>query len=323
MGSNAPGGSVFSRQADQPHDRDSMDDDKNASSNAKYPSRRDAEFPEHHVADDEISLYDLWNVLVRRLPVMIGVGGVVVLAGLVYALMQPVEYQYRSGLDLPRVYDPEDGLSVVVARQSVIATLEDIVIPEQRQGLFGDEERGPRVNVVERGGDHSLVLESGSTPERAERVSRLHEAIIESLAERLEGDYERRLSVSVGPYENRRTMLDEQIDVLTSELASLNNRLDGADGVSSLVVAQQLGDIRRELAELRSRRVDADSAVESIRGTSHGAEQTYLASESENPTGPGRTLIMALTVVLGGMLGLFSAFFWEFVSNARRYRHGN
>ena len=300
-----------------------MRDDDTTSGTDNSPSRRDVEFPERYAGDDEISLYDLWDVLVRRLPVLIGVGALVTLAGLVYALTQPVEYQYRSGLDLPRVYDPEDGLEVVVSRQSVIATLEDVVIPEQRQRLFGDEERGPRVEVLERGGEHSLVLQSGSAPERAERMARLHEAVIEAVSERVEGAHERRLTATVRPYENRRAMLDEQIDVLTSELASLNNRLDGADGVSSLVVAQQLGDIRRELAELRSRRVDADSAIESIRATSHGTEQTFLASESENPTGPGRSLIMALTVVLGGMLGLFSAFFWEFVSNARRYRQNN
>lgn len=285
-----------------------------------YPSRREADFPERHAADDEISLYDLWDVLVRRLPVLIGVGALVTLAGLVYALMQPVEYQYRSGLDLPRAYDPDNGLTLVVSRQSVVATLEDVVIPEQRELVFGDEDRGPRVEVLARGGEHSLVLQSSSTPEGAERVARLHEAVIESVSELIEGgDYERHLSGLVRPYENRRTMLDEQIDVLTSELASLNDRLDGAGGVSSLVVAHQLGDIRRELAGLRNRRVDAISAIESIRATSHGTEQTFLASESEAPSGPGRTLVMALTVVLAGMLGLFSAFLWEFVSNARRH----
>lgn len=297
-----------------------MQENNDTTDKGGYPSRRDAEFPERHAADDEISLYDLWDVLVRRLPVLIGVGALVTLAGLVYVLMQPVEYQYRSGLDLPRVYHPEHGLDVVVSRQSMVAILEDVVIPEQRERLFGDEERGPRVDVLERGGEHSLALQSSSTPERAERVSRLHEAVIEAAVERVEDNHQRLLAAAVRPYENRRAMLDEQIDILTSELASLNNRLDGADGVSSLVVAQQLGDIRPELAELRSRRVDADSAIESIRATSHGTERTFLASESESPTGPGRTLLMALTVVLAGMLGLFSAFFWEFISNARHYR---
>ena len=298
-----------------------MRHDDNAPGTDNYPSRREAGFSERRATDDEISLYDLWDVLVRRLPVLIGVGALVTLAGLAYALMQPSEYQYRSGLDLPRAYDPDKGLNVVVSRQSAIAALEDVVIPEQRGRLFSDEERGPRVEVRERGAEHSLVLQSSSTPERAERVARLHEAVIESLSERIEGgDYERHLSALIRPYENRRTMLEEQIDVLASELASLNNRLDGADGVGSLVVAQQSGDIRRELAELRSRRVDADSAIESIRANSHGTEQRFLASESETPSGPGRTLIMALTVVLAGMLGVFSAFFWEFISNARRSR---
>ncbi|SEO80502.1 Wzz/FepE/Etk N-terminal domain-containing protein [Aquisalimonas asiatica] len=282
------------------------------------PSRdRDADFGPSRHHDDEISLYDLWDVLVRRFPVMLGVGAVVALAGLAYALTQPVTYDYRTGIDLPRVYHQEDGMRLVVSADAAIARLEDVIIPAQRGELFGDEEGGPRVRVVERGGEHSIMLESSSTRERRDRVERIHEAVAEDLSGQFEGRYEQWVTSMVRPHENRVAMLEEQLSMLEEQLSNLSGRLDGADGVSSLVIAQQMGDLRREMGELRRDRVEASSVMEIIQNTSHGTELAFLSSESETPTGAGRSLIVALSVVLGGMLGLFAGFFWEFVSNAR------
>ena len=289
---------------------------------SRPPSRNDhdADFERVDRYDDEISLYDLWDVLVRRLPVLISVALLVTVTGFAYAMMQPVEYSYRSGLELPRVYHPESGLQPVISRDAVIATLEDVIIPSQRRQLFGDSTAGARVAVVERGGDHSLVLETTSQPANADAITALHEAIIGALAERLSSRYERWLAVSADPFENRIAMYDEQVDVLRGQLNNLDARVNGADSVTTLVVVQQLGDLRREMTELRRDRVDAQSTVAAIREASHGTEQLFVANESDSPVGTGRSLIVALSVVLGGMLGLFTAFFWEFVSNARARR---
>ena len=289
---------------------------------SRPPSRNDhdAEFERVDHQDDEISLYDLWDVLVRRLPVLVSVAVLVTVAGFAYAMMQPVEYRYRSGLELPQVYHPESGLQPVIATEAVIATLEDVIIPSQRQQLFGDSAAGAGVSVVERGGEQSLVLESTNQPANADAVAALHEAIITALAERLLPRYQRWLAVSAEPFENRITMYDEQIDVLQRQLDTLNERVEEADGVTTLIFAQQLGDLRREMSELRRHRVDAHSTLAAIREASHGTEQLFVANESDSPVGTGRSLIVALSVVLGGMLGLFTAFFWEFVSNARSRR---
>ncbi|PYF99720.1 Uncharacterized protein involved in exopolysaccharide biosynthesis [Thioalkalivibrio sp. ALE21] len=268
--------------------------------------------------DHEISLYDLWDVLMRRLPALLGVAVLTVLAGVAYALAQPVEYEYRTGVDLPRVYS--GGLGNVVSQDMAITRLEDELISEQRSALFDGEERGPRVNVRERGSDYSLMLESTSTREGAENVADLHEAVAGALADRLRPRYERSLAGSIRPRENRVAELESQIDLLRADLDSLYERLDEEREVTGLIVAQQIGDIRRDLVELRTARVDAQSQVETIEAMSHDTELTYLISESENPVGPSRSLIVALSVVLGGMLGLFVAFFWEFVHNARHRR---
>ncbi|MFV8836434.1 hypothetical protein ACNSTU_15845 [Aquisalimonas sp. APHAB1-3] len=283
-------------------------------------NRQDAEFERVDRHDDEISLYDLWDVLVRRFPVLVSVALLVVVAGFAYAMMQPVEHRYRSGLELPRVYHPESGLQTVIPRETAIATLEDVIIPSQRERLFGDRAGGAGAQVIERGGEHGLALETTSQPANANAVAALHEAIIAALDDRLASRYERWLAVSAEPFENRIAMYDEQIDVLQVQLDTLNERVEGADGVTTLVFAQQLGDLRREMTELRRHRVDAQSTLTAIRDASHGTEQLFVANESDSPVGTGRSLIVALSVVLGGMLGLFAAFLTEFVSNARARR---
>ena len=273
---------------------------------------------QHHPYDDEISLYDLWDVLMRRLPVLLGVAVLTVIAGVAYALVQPVEYEYRTGVDLPRVFS--GSMENVVSQDMAIARLEDVLIPRQRSELFEGEERGPRVNVRGHGSDYSLVLESTSTREGAENVAELHEAVARALSDWLQPRYERSLSGSLRPQENRVAELGSQIALLREDLDSLYERLDEEREVTGLIVAQQIGDIRRDLARLRTARVDAQSQVETIEAMSRDTELTYLVSESDSPVGPGRSLIVALSVVLGGMLGLFAAFFSEFVSNARSRR---
>ena len=281
--------------------------------------RSDAAFDAPARYDDEISLYDLWDILVRRLPVIIGVGGIIVFAGLAYALSQPVTYEYRSGMELAHIYDG-GSMRSLVSKDASIARLEDVIISQARDERFGDEEGGPRVEVVERGGDGSLVLKSATTQDQADTVADLHESIITALGEAEEPRFEQSLSARLLPHENKADMLEEEIGLLREQLSVFMERLGSDDGVNGLVIAQQMGDLRREITHLRAELVDARSAIDGIADNSALTEPSYIASESESPTGTGRSLIVALSVVLGGMLGLFAAFFWEFVSNARARR---
>ena len=113
-------------------------------------------------------------------------------------------------------------------------------------------------------------------------------------------------------------MLQEQIDALEAELKRLSSKTYEKNGVSSLVAAQQMGDIRGRLAETRVKQTDAESAVEVIQEASHPTRIEFLAVESEDPVGTGKSLIVALSLVLGLMLGVFGAFFSEFLKTARQ-----
>lgn len=280
--------------------------------------------PDHqrHVPDDEISLYDLWDILARRLPVLLAVAVLTIAGGFAYALMQPVQYEYRTGIELARVHTgggsgtPELVVSSVASQ----ARLEDVIIPELRREYFGGEERGPRVQVRERGGDHGLMLQSTAEPRYADRVAEFHQVVVRTLSEEHEGHFQRAVNASTSRFEARAEVLGEQLDFLERQLRELSEKLTTDDGVAGLIIAQQMGDIRREMSDVRVAYTDARTAVQTIRDTSQGTELSFLASQSDEPVGARRALIAALSIVLGGMLGLFIAFFVEFVANARRYR---
>ena len=211
------------------------------------------------------------------------------------------------------------GFELVDSRAASQARLEDVIIPELRREYFGGGERGPRIQVRERGGDDNLLLQSTGVPEDADRIAEFHQAIVSELGEEHEGRLEKAITATTNRFASRAEVLREQLDFLEQQLEQLSEQLNADEGVTSLVVAQQMGDIRREMSNVRVAHTDARSAVETIREASQGTEASFLASQSDTPVGVGRLLIVALSVVLGGMLGLFCAFFVEFVSNVRRY----
>lgn len=103
--------------------------------------------------------------------------------------------------------------------------------------------------------------------------------------------------------EQRFTRLPDREDELRLELGSVET------GQETL---QARGERRQARFERQS--ADIESALEDMQPT----RARILASRSSAPTGASASLIIALSVVLGAMLGVFGAFFAEFLANARR-----
>lgn len=276
--------------------------------------------PRTDLYDDEISLYDLWDVIERRIAVLISVSLGTLMLGVGYAVSAPVKYEYRSGVELPQIFSGGEFANVVT-QERAIARLEDVLIPQQREQRLGDDEAPvPRVVARARGTDSSLVLMSTGTRDEVGRVAQLHEGVIEALSGWLAPRYEQALAAKLRPLINRAEALDAQIEQLQGDLNILYASLGQGDGFTSLILAQQIGDLLRQLSSLRTTRVDIASSIENTQSLSQDIERTFVAVRSTEPVGKSRALIVALSVVLGGALGLFAVLVWEFVSNARRRR---
>ncbi len=276
---------------------------------------------EQRYYDDEISLIDLWIVLARRKWIVAGVTILCLAAGVWYASMQPVQYDYRSGIELARIFEMSDGggkLVLLTSRNGSVALLEDVIIPSQRKVLFDGETSGPRVSVSERGDSHHLMISSIVERERADRVKKLHEAVIMGLAENHASILENNIALRVNPLKTRSEMLQRLVEEREGQLDHLASRNHEGSGVLGLIDVQQMADIRRELAEVQVALTDMMSVVEAVEEASHGTRIRFLGVESENPAGTGKTLIVALSLVLGVMLGVFGAFFSEFLAAVRK-----
>jgi uncharacterized protein involved in exopolysaccharide biosynthesis len=269
--------------------------------------------------EDEISLVDLWLALARRKWIILGVVILSVALGTWYASGRPVLYEYRSGIELARIYDRQDsGLLVLLSsREGSVSLLEDLIIPTHREKTPDNEGAGPRINVLVRGDSHHIVLRSVAQPDERERVEKLHEAVAVDLSKNHSYLLERDMSLRIKPLKARIAMLQTQAAVLEKQLGQLSDRSHDGNDVFSLIDAQQMSDLRRELAGVRLRLTDTVSDVEAIREASHGTRIRFLGIQSEDMVGPNRKLIIALSLAIGLILGVFAAFFGEFIAVAK------
>lgn len=303
-----------------------MDEEKQAGS--QHHQDHHGHVPQYHdyrPAEDEISLIDLWLVLVRRRWVIAGITLLCVVLGTGYAWWQPVRYEYKTGMELAMIRggysSTDDELNeLILSKEEIIALLEDLIIPAQRKKRSEDNETGPRVEVIERGGPGNLVLKSVATPENSIQVEALHKEVVDALKARSRPVFEKRIDVYVQPLRFRKEILQEQMKTHQDQLQRLSSRAYDAkeDGVLGLIDAYQMSDIREKMAKTRLELSDTESEIEVIQEVSRPLRMRFLASQTENPVGAGKAVIVALSLIMGLMLGIFSAFFAEFLAQAKQ-----
>lgn len=389
--------------------------------NNQRPERATPQYP---YPDDEISLVDLWLVLMRRKWWIIGIAAACVAAGTAYAFTQEPEYRYTTTVELARLGDADP----IVAPESARALLGETLVPMVRSGMregLDPDSRPPRASVhVPEGGADLVQINSEGPRERQEAIQTLHAQLVEQLKENHDHrvslereDVERRRETAHNEYEEyldrtrierqsleadvedvRREMerLAEQRKHLTAQLQRIEaerERIEGqikeaegrmamartrqalapdevtdeARAMTLLMLQSQIEDADRRIANLKERLhvkipdredelelaladntrevaaqesrlaelearlekleadrqrrrarleqqlAEIDNRLERMRTT----EARVLALPSVEPVGGGKQLTMALSLVLGLMLGVFGAFFRQFLSSVR------
>ena len=258
--------------------------------------------------DDEISLIDLWLVLVRRKLLIISVFLLCLVLGSGYALTRPLRYEYRTGIEQART----TGFGLLVPVQHSLDLLEKIIIPENEKAIYGELDDGPKTEVETEKGSYIMTLATVSAQESVERLQKLHQAVATAFAKEQDKELKNALAIQVNPLRARVEILRGQIQTFEEELKSLSKTDQEDSAIREFVVSQQIGELRRELAQTRLDLVDAESSAKAILDANQGSRILYLAVQSKSPVGPGKQLIIALSVVLGAMLGIMGAFMAEF-----------
>lgn len=278
----------------------------------------DARFPEEYRPSDEISLYDLWDVLVRRWWIVAGLTVLTAVLGFAYTVLVPSNYEFRSTIDLAKVYVGGGDFKEVEAASVSEARLLNHVVPRTRRALEDSLNDVPRVQVREAAGVR-ITLTSRVPATRSDDVSTVHEAIADELRESQQPELEEMIELRTAPLETAVEDLREEIEAINQQMAALAEgslSRDSDETLARFVEMQELQALRRDVASRRRELNRAELDIALVSDYSRATAISGVATQSDEPVGAGRAIILLLSVLLGGMLGLITAFFAEFVYRA-------
>jgi uncharacterized protein involved in exopolysaccharide biosynthesis len=236
---------------------------------------------------DEISLVDLAATFIRRRRVFYVVFLLCTLGGLAYALLTPEKFDYVSLLQLAE----KDSKTLIQTPETVIATLEARWLPEQQVLHYAENESKLPFDVSFQNTEDTALIRftTGTTAKQKQLVEKVHAALIAKLNQHQEN------LIRV-----EEASMTAQIKSLSTVVDSMAGKATDGDG-SALSAA-----------------IQRKSALENALQSLGNLEVIVSARQSIEKTGPKRSLIVALAIVLGLMLGIFVAFMVEFGSSVKK-----
>ena len=276
--------------------------------------------PCHPSEDDEIDLRDLWDVLVRRKRVVFAVTAAVILLAVVYLFTLEPVYEAKAMLQIGSIdAKPVENAENLKTKLLNIYHVNDknirheypyistISVPKNSNNLLELTVRG---------------LDNQSAEQKIESVSidigKKYRDIMLSYIKLQTSYLEKR--------KNEVARLQEQIDQLSGVLdyqEKLLKRLSkGQDMQGAKTLSTEYSKNLEKLSLLQSLLSDAMTSVNRIQLSLSpvNVRNTELVGDIvtyDHPVKPRKKLIIALALVTGGMLGIFSAFFIEFISRGK------
>lgn len=243
-----------------------------------------SENPSRPRYDDEISLVDLASTFLRRRQVFYAVFLITVVVGLGYTLLTPAKFKYVS---LVKVAEKGSG-EFLDEPSSVIAELENYWMPELEAAYRADHDKklpfGVAFSNPEDTGLIRLITEAPVA--QADTIKKIHGGLM--------GRLEQSQAAAISKL---RKKLEKQIESLDATVEMLREATDSGASMASAI--EQLASLENELASMEP------------------AELLVVSRQSADPTGPAKSLIVILSVVLGALAGVFLAFFAEFAALVR------
>mgnify|MGYP003673411770 CR=1 FL=1 len=246
-----------------------------------------SEESQRYIQDDEISLVDLAKVLIRRWKSMALVFFIVVLSALAYVLLKERSYEYVS---IYQVAEESPG-SALETPNSVLAKVNNLYVGLETRKLREEAELEslPFEVTVANPDDTLLIrLDSTASVDDHELVTQMHEALLARMTE----DQRERL-------ESHQTALEQQLQSTEAALEAVEQTSTEWGSELTASYAERLAGIQLRLTQLRA------------------GQSVQVSIQSLEPAGTSRSLIMALALVLGGILGIIAAFLSQFVALVR------
>lgn len=240
--------------------------------------------------EDEISLVYLATIFVRRRRVFYWVFAGIVGIALIYALLIFAEVREYATLVKLAEQRTEDGAKPLEPPQLVIASIRNDWYPLLQADYFSAEkEKMPFEIAATNPEDTSLIKLSSEAPvEMADKVKAYQQALVDLITERQ--------VVSV----------NREKSELEQRAVSLRKTLE------ELAETQAAGEAQAQLIQERTRLLSEIEKITARMASLRPAQTLAVARQSVESKGLSAALIVAMSVVLGLMLGVFAAFLAEF-----------
>lgn len=236
--------------------------------------------------DDEISLVDLAATFIRRRRIFYATFILITLAGLAYALLAKETYQYAS---LIQIAEKSSG-KYLEAPATTIATLENRWLPEQETIFRVETDRKLPFEVTFSNPENTGLIRflSEAPQDDSEQVEGIHKALLEKVKQQ------------------HTALIDRERKSLQSQIQSVDRSIETLQGGQDNGAA---------IAEAFERKVSLQGDLEALKD----AEVLVASRQGADKTSPKRLLIVALSLVLGSMAGIFMAFFVQFVVSVKSH----
>ncbi len=261
--------------------------------------------------DDEISLIDLWRVVIKRKKMIIGsLLLTLLLVGAWLAITKPV-YESRAVLGIGQVVQMGQVVQVEASQLLVQRLKEEYRVKDESEG----EQKFPMIKEVK-------TMEK-SLPNGVEIIAQAYEP---QVAQKFLTDVvtkvikKHRTLFDIGRTEQQRQLdsLQNEHDRIEQALSLIEHRVSSLVGSEASLAG--LLTLQKDLLLQRLPQIEQQQIVVRLAMSELQSRPTTLLRQPTlpiNPVKPKPVLYLALATVLGLMLGIFGAFFAEFVGKTR------
>ena len=257
---------------------------------------------------DEITLFDIWQILVARKWVILSMPIIALLLGLLYLLQATEIYECSA-----RILVGQAGVGRQVENPAVIVQK----IAEKYRVYDNTVSRDlPRVSsVVHDKKDTGIIVQIKTADATAKGAKQYLEQVV---AEILAG---------------QRTLFEQEMELKQTRLKTLSDRLEAVetfqqelegriakvgrqDPAQATVLAVEKGSFLKLAAELKKERYDLQTEMSSV--VFYPAELVGVPHLPSRPIKPKRIIVLLLAGISGLLLGIMAAFLAESICSARQ-----
>ena len=254
------------------------------------PTPKELQF--YYQQEDEISLIDLFLVLVKQKKIIFVVTLLCVLGGIIFALIKPKLYTYSTTIEIGATVSEDGDGSVRLIDQpdNVVAKIKESYIPQVQHEYLKNHPNAspPKIDVRIPKGSELVILESKAKFDDAKTQLELHESVLD----RLINNHKKRLNFSRNQIQSKldkeKLKLDELLDPNTLEVrkksleTDLNKaqiQLEELKDPRVFAISKKELESELNLAELQSKEMNGQVAI--IQKQQKGLDSTENALKSQ------------------------------------------